>query len=290
MSNRKYPSRYEKLKKKRRVESLIQSQKGALNKFFISNKKDVNNSSEQTNLNELGDNEVIAEKIKENNNDEIYENVMVSEECQENNEKDKTGMDSRDLNNNLNQVSINIYDLGRWENIDNKFRDLLVEKGPIRENDINFPKDESSRHFSTSYYKRKLSNGEKHDRRWLVYSKDLDKVYCFCCKLFGVKSSVNQLGNEGTKDWKNLGTKLKSHETSDEHIINMNAWFELELKFLRNKTIDKDVQERIDKEKEHWRNVLIRIIGVVKNLAKNNLAFFENNEKLYQENNGIFKA
>ena len=39
MSNKKYKSGYEKLKKKRRIEKLIQSQQEALDKFVISNKK-----------------------------------------------------------------------------------------------------------------------------------------------------------------------------------------------------------------------------------------------------------
>ncbi|XP_062096272.1 uncharacterized protein LOC133802054 [Humulus lupulus] len=99
---------------------------------------------------------------------------------------------------------------------------------------------------------------------------------------------MNQLGNEGIKEWKNLGARLKTHETSNEHIVNMNAWIDLELRLANNKTIDKSVQERIDKEKEHWRNVLVRIIAIVKSLAKNNLAFCGNNEKIYQENNGNF--
>ncbi|KAL5558845.1 hypothetical protein UlMin_035056 [Ulmus minor] len=172
-------------------------------------------------------------------------------------------------------ISINMYDPGKWKNIDSNLRDLLVEKGQTRESDINFPKDENSRHFSTSYYTRKLSNGEKYDRRWLIYSKYFDKVYCFCCKLFSTKSSVTQLGNEGTIDWKNLGTKLKIHETSNEHIMNMSTW-----------TIDREVQHIINKEKKHWRNVLVRIIVIMKSLAKNNLAFRGDNEKIYQENNG----
>ena len=102
------------------------------------------------------------------------------------------------------------------------------------------------------------------------------KVYC------------EQLGNEGTNDSRNLGAKLKSHETNNEHIINMNDWFDLESRLVKNRTIDRHVQERINKEKEHWRNVLVRIIVIVKNLAKNNLAFHGNKEKVYEENNGNF--
>ena len=49
--------------------------------------------------------------------------------------------------------------------INSNLRDLIVEKGPIRDTISNqdFPKDE--RHFSTTHYTRKLPNGEKHDRR-----------------------------------------------------------------------------------------------------------------------------
>ncbi|POO03560.1 hypothetical protein TorRG33x02_007650 [Trema orientale] len=109
MSNRKYESGYDKLKKKRRVEKLIESQKGALDKFFANNKNDEN----------------------------------TSKKCQENVEGPKINEESEDLNQNLHSIPLNIFDPGRWENIiiDDKLRDLLVEKGPIRENNINFPKD-----------------------------------------------------------------------------------------------------------------------------------------------------
>ncbi|KAL5537435.1 hypothetical protein UlMin_042956, partial [Ulmus minor] len=233
MSNRKYPSGYEKLKKKRKIKN--------------SSKEKV----EQTNLNELGDNEVMVEKTIKNDNDERpCDNVIVDKEGEENNEKDEIDMEIRDLNENFS-VSIDMYNPGRWKNIDNK-------------------------HFSTSYYMRKLLNGEKHDRRWLIYSKDFDKIYCFCCKLFSTKFNVTQLGNEGNKDWKNLGKKLKSHETSNEHIMNMSTWFDVELRFPNDKTIDREV------------NVLVKIIAIMKSLANNNLVFCGDNEKIYQKNDENF--
>ena len=162
-------------------------------------------------------------------------------------------------------------------------RDLLVEKSPIKITNIYFLKDEFSRHFSSSFYIQKLSNGEHRERRHLIYSQDLDKVFYFCCKLFNLVPSTTKLANEGSRDWRNISHKLRNHEISNEHIANMSLWINLETRLLKNKTIGKHVQEKINRDKEHWRNILFRIITVVKILAKNNLAFRGINKIIYKE-------
>ena len=57
--------------------------------------------------------------------------------------------------------------------------DMLNYIPSIKDNDIIFPRGDDIRHFSTIHYTRILSNGEKHDRKWLVYLKDTDQVFCF---------------------------------------------------------------------------------------------------------------
>ena len=99
-------------------------------------------------------------------------------------------------------------------------------------------------------YFRKLCNGETVDRKWLIYSKHVDKFYCFCCKLFKSHGNINLLANEGLRDWKRIGDRLKGHEKSEEHMANLRTWNEFKVRLQSNLTIDKEFQQEIAKEKE----------------------------------------
>jgi len=48
---------------------------------------------------------------------------------------------------------------------------------------VNDPNDAFGRHFWSLQYIHYCSKGEKQDKSWFVYSKELDKVFFFC-KLF----------------------------------------------------------------------------------------------------------
>ncbi|XP_057790726.1 uncharacterized protein LOC131007828 [Salvia miltiorrhiza] len=265
----------EKKKKRKRIEELTKSQKGDMDKFILKNttSKEKAGTSNANNVDALLEIEDSSEKRNDLNESEHILNIL-DDEPRENDERFIPPVD--------------IYDPRNWDNIDNNARDILVEKGPIREMNLVFPLDNISRHFSYTHYIRKLSNGEVKDRKWLVYSKHVDKVYCFCCKLFKNKQNTSCLATDGYRDWKHLSERLQEHENSVEHITNMNSWYELKMRLGKNETIDKDLQREISKEKDRWRQVLIRIIAAIKCLSKNCLAFRGSNEKLYQDNNGNF--
>ncbi|XP_012857488.1 PREDICTED: uncharacterized protein LOC105976765 [Erythranthe guttata] len=102
------------------------------------------------------------------------------------------------------------------------------------------------------------------------------------------ESNNTQLATTGFKDWKNLAHRLHSNEGSNEHIICISKWIELEMRLKKNETIDKGLQEQINREKNYWRKVLVRIIALVRTLAQQNLAFRGDNETLHKDGNGIF--
>ena len=98
---------------------------------------------------------------------------------------------------------------------------------------------------------------------------------------------LSLLTEKGFNNWRNLSSKIKLHEMNIENRMNM-SWIELETILKGNTTIDKSVQHRINKGKEQWKEVLVRIIAIVRTLASNNLAFHGGNEKIYERNNGFF--
>jgi len=101
--------------------------------------------------------------------------------------------------------------------------------------------------------------------------------------LFG---SNTQFGsNERFNDWKNASERLTSHEQSKEHKVNI-------INFMSRQKlpgrIDQELIEQIENETKYWKEVLIRIIEIIKFLASRGLALRGSIEKIYEQNNGNF--
>ena len=99
----------------------------------------------------------------------------------------------------------------------------------------------------------------------------------------------------GKVSWQMMGLMIGhifmedlEHETSSDHVLNMTTWYDLRNNLEKGRGIDKAAQRQLEKEKEHWRKVLFRIVAIVKFLAKHSLAFRGHNSKLYDDSNGNF--
>ena len=87
MSTRKYVYGYEKLKKRKKEEKLIESQKGSMNKFVISNKQNITQNINENIINEqeidqkeLEDNEMI--QLQDNNDVQFCNTTNFDNELQ----------------------------------------------------------------------------------------------------------------------------------------------------------------------------------------------------------------
>uniref|UniRef100_A0A452XG87 TTF-type domain-containing protein n=1 Tax=Aegilops tauschii subsp. strangulata TaxID=200361 RepID=A0A452XG87_AEGTS len=202
---------------KTKTEKLARLKKGAMDNFVA---KEPHVSSN----NQSHDQGLTVENNVDPHRDEQTE--------KETNDEDEIGTTSIDVNANTSPVAdvgcsfhVDIFDPTNWGSLDPKQIDILAQKGPKRDSQFQKgPKDRYSRRFFALFYTRILSKGEHCDRDWLVYSKDLNRVLCFGCKLFTKGHRQGQLANEGCDDWIHVGSRLKEHETSADHVLNMTTW------------------------------------------------------------------
>ena len=186
------------------------------------------------------DNPIDAPDNEEEEQQQVNDNLSEQVDAIENEYLQPSSQPKNSIDD-VQEASIHdVFDPRTWRNLDNKGRDILIEKGPVRELNLEFPADALNRHFSYAYYSRKLSNGELViENGWFTLNM-WTNFFCFCCKLFKSNQNKSLLAHDGLRDQKHLSFRLKQHENSVEHITNMNTWNELGLMLSKNKTIDDD--------------------------------------------------
>ncbi|KAL4085032.1 hypothetical protein QTP88_027870 [Uroleucon formosanum] len=132
-------------------------------------------------------------------------------------------------------------------------------------------------------FERQLKNGQRVFRKYLCYSSSKKALFCIPCRLFGVGNS--KFGSDGYVDWNNVHSGLTSHENSPEHIQSSTIF--INRSKLKNR-IDLGLQLQIQNEMDYWRNVLQRVVAIVKKLGSRGLAFRGKNEQFGSNKNGNF--
>ncbi|KYN00128.1 Zinc finger MYM-type protein 1 [Cyphomyrmex costatus] len=132
------------------------------------------------------------------------------------------------------------------------------------------------RSMSKSLFTRTLKNGDTQLRSWLVYSESKLCVFCAPCLLFD-KESQSAFKN-GLNDWNNIHKRVQDHENS----------FQDQRLQRKQKTDCFDLNKQIETEVEYWRNVLKRVVVVIKNLSSRGLPFRGSDERFGSLHNGNY--
>lgn len=278
---RKYKSGNEKKKQKAKQESQIKALTQSLNKFLVQQHQ---SSSTSSTSEEYKD----AATYENNTESSIYTSDLgiVDSSKITGGTRTSANEETEELVN-LTNVSDDFSDPATWpEHLNADTRSTIVCKGPKKIEEKDFPADSNRRKFSTTYCKRHMENGEVVNRKWLIYSVAKNKMFCFCCKLFG--NTLSALGSDGICDWKNASVRLSDHEKSKGHMTSTLEWFELENRLTKRCTIDKQSQKLINSEKARWHSVFQRLMAIVQFLSEHNMAFRGSVDKLHKAHNGNF--
>ncbi|KAF0709878.1 zinc finger MYM-type protein 1-like, partial [Aphis craccivora] len=143
---------------------------------------------------------------------------------------------------------------------------------------IEFPKNNDGRKFSSNFYFVSARSGSKIPRSWLCYSTVLDRAYCESCWLFANRKSTSFKSEwiNGINDWKHLSQSIQRHEISTQHLESTN----MRIIWMKNRTIDKELEIQYSKEATFWRNILLRLIKIILSLTAGNTALREHRGKI----------
>ena len=115
----------------------------------------------------------------------------------------------------------------------------------------------------------------------MLYSETTGMAHCFICKLFA-DSETHFISR--FNDWKHIN-RLHEHENSESH---RNASLSAASFKTKNTRVDNSFLVQIDKEEVYWREVLKRVVTVVKFLCERGLPLPGGNEVFGSAQNGNF--
>ena len=132
------------------------------------------------------------------------------------------------------------------------------------------------------HFYRLNANGDKMERKWMVFSETSKCVYCYPCKLFSTSPSSLITG---FNNWKNVARVLVQHEKSNSHVTSMCTLYTRTSS--SNRVDTQFVKEQIKKQ-NYWKEILKRIVSTVKLLSSLGLPFRGHDESSNSIHKGNF--
>ncbi|XP_025425713.1 uncharacterized protein LOC112694465 [Sipha flava] len=139
--------------------------------------------------------------------------------------------------------------------------------------------------YNIPFNPQKAYYSANNKRIWLSYSTELKKIFCSICIVYGKKGEQNTFV-EGSSDWQHIYLRIGEHENSAHHRDCVNSHFMTKEGKDIKKMIIYGCTDVRGQQIERRRNIIERIVDVVKLIGKCGLAYRgKRNEAAYTLNN-----
>lgn len=219
--------------------------------------------------------------------------VSVEEACEHDSTSvhDDTISDS-DTNEPESVSSSPSTDVACWGSVTGDLQRYWVDKGvkaslQCQNKDVSFAASErifksNKRRLSKALFTRSMRNGEHVPRDWLVYSPSTGNGFCFHCLLFS--ESPSSFSTTGFSDWRHSTARVEEHEVSQSHRKAVMLW----LARTQARGIDCELLQQCKEEESYWREVLKRVVEVIRFLSERGLSFRGSDETFGSPHNGNY--
>ncbi|KAJ8685959.1 hypothetical protein QAD02_021752 [Eretmocerus hayati] len=226
----------------------------------------------------------------EENHTEYYEarshqstqDVNIAEHAQVSEKSESRSARAVDISHEQNLL---MDDPANWP-IDETFKTLIAKRAFNQNLNADFSSTKRviygrPRVLTTSVFYRTVGKYSKL-RSWLLFSKSTNSVYCGPCKLFGDQESTLA---KGYNNWSNIYRRLEEHENSDSHKTSCQIYL---ARCQSARAIDTALCHQISEEKRYWRDVLHRVVSVIRKLASRGLPFRGSDSEFGSLHNGNY--
>ena len=175
--------------------------------------------------------------------------------------------DSNKTNDNYHSSN----DIANWpEELTHDMRVEIIKLGPKRFQNIEGPfnpairitkegdeEKECLRFLSKKWFYKTLKNGDEVLRSWLLYSNSHSGLYCFCCKLFQPRNDNSPFVFKPFVNYWHLNPCIYNDENAKVHQQCFDQWNELALRLQLHQTIDEEILNLVNEEKNRWKSAFI---------------------------------
>lgn len=183
-------------------------------------------------------------------------------------------------------------DPSKWKVNESDFIDQMV-RNPVKQNimALDFSKSkrlfgDKHRYCSPKLFFKKQINGEVVQRNWIFYSQSLGKIFCIFCKLFGENASL-KFTVSGFNDWKHFDL-VENHEKSTSHYAAARIYAQRLSHDHHLSSVASVLSKQIQDEIKYWREILKRLLSVIRFLSSRGLPFRGSNQKIGNSSNGNY--